>query len=164
MTEWVAGYVERVGGSLKVAPSPQTRCGSATAQPYGEFDVVCTDPPYYDAIPYSDLMDFFHVWLRRVLLRAFLRKPTSSLAMPLGPKWDQRSRAMVNSSIDAKPVLAMMSEKRRRRNYEDGMALAFTRFHAALTDDGRLVIVFANKQPDAWETLGVGSRSGLVSW
>ena len=31
----------------------------------GGFDVICTDPPYYDAIPYSDLMDFFHVWLRR---------------------------------------------------------------------------------------------------
>ena len=29
----------------------------------GEFDLICTDPPYYDAIPYSDLMDFFHVWL-----------------------------------------------------------------------------------------------------
>ena len=29
-----------------------------------EFDVIVTDPPYYDAIPYSDLMDFFYVWLR----------------------------------------------------------------------------------------------------
>ena len=26
------------------------------------FDVIVTDPPYYDAIPYSDLMDFFYVW------------------------------------------------------------------------------------------------------
>ena len=25
----------------------------------GEYDVIVTDPPYYDAIPYSDLMDFF---------------------------------------------------------------------------------------------------------
>jgi len=24
-------------------------------------DVVITDPPYYDAIPYSDLMDFFYI-------------------------------------------------------------------------------------------------------
>ena len=26
-----------------------------------------TDPPYYDAIPYSDLSDFFLVWLKRTL-------------------------------------------------------------------------------------------------
>ena len=29
--------------------------------------MIVTDPPYYDAIPYSDLMDFFYVWLRRSL-------------------------------------------------------------------------------------------------
>ena len=26
--------------------------------------VVCTDPPYYDNVPYADLSDFFYVWLR----------------------------------------------------------------------------------------------------
>jgi putative DNA methylase len=29
--------------------------------------VVSTDPPYYDNVPYSDLSDFFYVWLRRAL-------------------------------------------------------------------------------------------------
>ena len=29
--------------------------------------VVCTDPPYYDNIPYADISDFFYVWLRRNL-------------------------------------------------------------------------------------------------
>lgn len=28
---------------------------------------VITDPPYYDAVPYADLSDFFYVWLKRVL-------------------------------------------------------------------------------------------------
>ena len=28
-----------------------------------DVDLIVTDPPYYDAIPYSDLMDFFYVWL-----------------------------------------------------------------------------------------------------
>ena len=28
-----------------------------------------TDPPYYDAVPYADLSDFFYVWLRRMLAR-----------------------------------------------------------------------------------------------
>ena len=28
---------------------------------------VITDPPYYDAVPYADLSDFFYVWLKRSL-------------------------------------------------------------------------------------------------
>ncbi len=28
-------------------------------------DAVVTDPPYYDAIAYADLSDFFYVWLKR---------------------------------------------------------------------------------------------------
>ena len=28
---------------------------------------VITDPPYYEAISYGDLSDFFYVWLRLVL-------------------------------------------------------------------------------------------------
>jgi len=30
-------------------------------------EVFFSDPPYYDAVPYSDLSDFFFVWLRRAL-------------------------------------------------------------------------------------------------
>lgn len=29
--------------------------------------VVCTDPPYYNNIPYADLSDFFYVWFRPML-------------------------------------------------------------------------------------------------
>jgi putative DNA methylase len=33
--------------------------------------VVCTDPPYYDNVPYADLSDFFYIWLRRILGRIY---------------------------------------------------------------------------------------------
>ena len=33
--------------------------------------VVCTDPPYYDNIDYSDISDFFYVWLRRNLINVW---------------------------------------------------------------------------------------------
>ena len=29
--------------------------------------VICTDPPYYNNIPYADLSDFFYVWFRPIL-------------------------------------------------------------------------------------------------
>ena len=61
---------------------------SATATNAAQFDVVLTDPPYYDAILYSDLMDFFYVWHRRTL---FGLSPEFDRAFgnSLGPKWSQ---------------------------------------------------------------------------
>ena len=48
------------------------------------------------------------------------------------------------------------------------MSRAFQACHAGLNPDGRLVVVFANKQPDAWETLvSALIRAGFVvdgSW
>src|SRR5690606_11310681 len=55
-----------------------------------------------------------------------------------------------------------------KRNYEVGMARAFAACHASLRPEGRLVIVFAHKHPDAWETLvGAIIKAGFVvdgSW
>jgi len=33
--------------------------------------IFCTDPPYYDNVPYADLSDYFYVWLRRSLKRIY---------------------------------------------------------------------------------------------
>ena len=129
-----------------------------------EFDLICTDPPYYDAIPYSDLMDFFHVWLRRVL-HGLSPEIDAAFAAPLGPKWDtdEEDGELID---DASRFGGDRSAS--KRSYEDGMSRAFGRFHASLRDDGRLVVVFANKNPEAWETLvSALIRAGFVvtgSW
>ena len=47
----------------------QVASASATAHPLPD-DIAhafVTDPPYYDAVPYAHLSDFFYVWLRRAL-------------------------------------------------------------------------------------------------
>ncbi|MCL5283278.1 MAG: DUF1156 domain-containing protein [Armatimonadetes bacterium] len=43
--------------------------GSATEPPFPDdhFDAILTDPPYYDNVAYSDLSDFFYVWLKRTV-------------------------------------------------------------------------------------------------
>jgi putative DNA methylase len=43
--------------------------------------VISTDPPYYDNVPYADLSDFFHVWLRRSL-KPVLPALFATLAVP----------------------------------------------------------------------------------
>ena len=104
-------------------------------------------------------MDFFHIWLRRTL-HGLSPETDAAFGEPLGPKWE--SGAADGELIDD----ASRFDGDRavsKRNYEDGMARAFVRFHEALRPDGRLVVVFANKSPDAWETMvSALIRSGFV--
>ncbi len=164
MTEWVARYVDHALAAVNAAPPPSIRKESAIELAVEDVDLICTDPPYYDAIPYSDLMDFFHVWLRRVL-HGLSPETDAAFAAPLGPKWNRDAED--GELIDDAARFGGDREA-SKRNYEDGMARAFSRFHDALREDGRLVIVFANKSPDAWETLvSALIRAGFVvdgSW
>jgi putative DNA methylase len=133
-----------------VAPVPKVLNQSAIECPeVGAFDVIVTDPPYYDAIPYSDLMDYFYVWDRRQL-GDVSDAYRHAFAAPLGPKW--RNDTNDGELIDDASRFGGDREA-SKRNYEEGMARAFKACHTALRTEGRLVIVFAHKQPDAWETL-----------
>ena len=163
MLDWVARYVEHAL-RLGRGPTPQVVAQSASTPIDHAFDVICTDPPYYDAIPYSDLMDFFHVWLRRIL-HGLSTDIDAIFADSLGPKWDKENN---DGELIDDPARFNGDKDASKRNYEDGMARAFSAFHDVLRDDGRLVIVFANKSPDAWETLvSALIRAGFVvdaSW
>ena len=162
--EWIARVCEHAQEATESAPPAAAVRQSAITIQGGEFDLICTDPPYYDAIPYSDLMDFFHVWLRRVL-HGLSPETDAAFARALGPKWspDESDGELID---DASRFGGDRSAS--KQSYEDGMARAFGRFHASLREDGRLVVVFANKQPDAWETLvSALIRAGFVvvgSW
>lgn len=60
--EWVAEAVENVPAT----PLCEAHQADAATRDYTDV-VVSTDPPYYDNIGYSDLSDYFYVWLRRML-------------------------------------------------------------------------------------------------
>ena len=163
-SEWVSRVVSHA--CLAASPNSEstTQCQSALHSSSEQFDIVLTDPPYYDAIPYSDLMDFFHVWLRRSI-PGLSAEVEAVFSNALGPKWDHDTDdgELIDdaSRFDG-------DRERSKQNYEDGMARSFRSCHAALRPDGRLVVVFANKHPDAWETLvGALIRAGFVvdgSW
>jgi putative DNA methylase len=127
-------------------------------------DIILTDPPYYDAIPYSDLMDWFYVWLRRVGV-GIGSEYKEVMASQLGPKWNPETQDGELIDDDMRHGGDAVASKRA---YEDGMTSVFMRCHESLSKDGRLVIVFANKQPDAWETLVASViRAGFIvdgSW
>ncbi len=162
--DWVFKVCSHLQKSVDTARTGQTACASAVHCKNESVDLILTDPPYYDAIPYSDLMDFFYVWLRRSILGL---SPELNLAFSstLGPKWDHGNDdgELIDdaSRFDG-------DRERSKQNYEDGIARSFRSCHSALRPDGRLVVVFANKHPDAWETLVAALiRSGFVvngSW
>ena len=162
--DWVFKVCEHLQQSVETASSGNSICESAVSCSANGVDLILTDPPYYDAIPYSDLMDFFYVWLKRSL-QGLSPEVELAFSRNLGPKWDHNSDD--GELIDDASRFGGDRE-RSKQNYEDGMARTFRSCHSALKSDGLLVIVFANKQPDAWETLVAALiRAGFVvdgSW
>ena len=162
--DWVSRALDHCLLASKIKERPNVFMASAITSELNGFDVIVTDPPYYDAIPYSDLMDFFYVWLRRTL-GASDGPFGVAFGEELGPKWNRTTDdgELIDdaSRFDGNKAIS-------KKNFEEGMTRAFQACHAALKSDGRLVVVFANKQPDAWETLVSGLiRAGFVvdgSW
>jgi adenine-specific DNA methylase len=146
--DWVARYVDHAL-TATAAGTPRIILQSATQRHSATADVVITDPPYYDAIPYSDAMDFFYVWLRR-MLNGLSSEIDSAFNEPLGPKWDHQK--MDGELIDD-PSRFDGDQSKSKEVYEEGMFRAFQVCSDALKPEGRMVVVFANKQPAAWETL-----------
>jgi adenine-specific DNA methylase len=165
VTKWVS---EPVGNSLtyasQKAQKPEIKRKSAIALDEDNFDIVVTDPPYYDAIPYSDLMDFFHIWLRRILT-GLSPQIDEEFSEPLGPKWDveQNDGELIDDETRHKG-----DTNKSKFVYEEGMFRVFKKCSKSLKPHGRLVIVFAHKAPNAWETLvSAIIRAGFVvdaSW
>ena len=161
--EWVSRVGNHTLQSAKPIETTSVKSISAT-KISGQYDAIVTDPPYYDAISYSDLMDFFYIWLRRSL-KGLSTEVELVFSDDLSPKWD--SEAQDGEMIDDASRFGGDTVQ-SKQNYEDGMARSFQACNAALQPNGRLVVVFANKQPDAWETLVAALiRSGFVvdgSW
>jgi putative DNA methylase len=161
--EWIGKVLDQSRGMIG---SPEARVikSSVLSGPGDQVDLVLTDPPYYDAIPYSDLMDFFYVWLRRTL-HGLSEEIDAAFGDRLGPKWD--SAASDGELIDDS---SRFDDDRvaSRLAYEDGMYRAFKECGSVLADTGRLVVVFAHKNPEAWQRLmSALIRAGFVvdaSW
>jgi len=138
--EWVTQVCE--------ANRSQLICGSAEldsaiAHPLPNDFAQCffTDPPYYDAIAYGDLSDFFYVWLRRTL---FETHPIL-FSDPLVDKTEE----LVHLS---KRFPGPYSHK-TKEYFEENMQQAMAEGRRILTPDGIGIIVFAHKSTSGWEAM-----------
>ena len=110
-----------------------------------------TDPPYYDAIPYSDLSDFFLVWLKRTLPDHPLLRDPFDTDNPLSPKTPEAVQDETKQ-VDGRP--------KDRKWFEETMAKAFAEGRRVLSEDGVGSVVFAHKTTEGWEALLSGMIRG----
>lgn len=103
-------------------------------------DAVITDPPYCDNVMYSELADFFYVWLRQGLQDRY----PECFSGELSP----RARELVKNDALGKD----------EDFFFDGLARCFKECYRVLKDDGILIFTFHHKQPWAWKSV----LSGLV--
>lgn len=89
----------------------------------------------------------------------------SAFKEPLGPKWSPETN---DGELVDQPGRFANNGAASKEAYETGMAAVFGKCYAALAPEGRLILVFANKNPNAWETLvSALIRAGFVvdaSW
>lgn len=97
--------------------------------------LVSTDPPYYDNIPYSDLSDFFYVWLRRTL-RDYYPNLFSTVLTPKNPE-------LVASTLRHNGNLIAAKE-----HFESGFRKTFTTLREKMDARFPLTVYYAFKQED----------------
>jgi putative DNA methylase len=115
---------------------------SATAHPLptDSAQAIITDPPYYAAIPYADLSDFFFSWLKRSLVGHHDDLLNADLT--------EKTRELVSLAHRA----AMYREKDNQW-FEEQMSLACAEARRVCEPAGLGVFVFANKETAAWEAM-----------
>ena len=141
-----------------IQSSPEGRAGqiqpadaSDHPLPDDSVNVWFTDPPYYDAVPYADLSDFFLVWLKRSLPGQPLLRDPFDASNRLTPK-EREAVQDETKSVNGRP--------KDRSWFEETMAAAFAEGRRILTDDGVGSVVFAHKTTEGWEALLSGMTRG----
>ena len=122
----------------------EPQLASATHHPLPDDSAAAliTDPPYYDAVPYGDLSDFFYVWLRRALYE----EHRDMFSTPLVEKDEE---AIWNPSR----IYSKSGKPKDEHFYESQMGRALAEGRRVTTPAGIGVVVFAHKSTSGWEAI-----------
>lgn len=147
-------WISKVAAAWPQSDVGHVQTADATEHPLPDeaASVWFTDPPYYDAIPYSDLSDFFLVWLKRTVPEHPLLRDPFDPDNPLSPK----SR----EAVQCEKVKDANGAPKDKSFYERAMARAFAEGRRVLNEDGVGSVVFAHKTTEAWEALLSGMIRG----
>jgi adenine-specific DNA methylase len=97
-------------------------------------DFVITDPPYYDNVQYSELSDYFYVWLRECLHEEY-----EEFKPELVPK--------------AREIVANNNANKGEEFFVESLANVFSECHRVLKQDGEMVFTYHHNENEAWSVI-----------
>ncbi|MEM3964309.1 MAG: DUF1156 domain-containing protein [Thermofilaceae archaeon] len=128
-----------------------------------QFDLIITDPPYYDDVPYAELSDFYYVWLKRALSdvkdgRLVPRFLPEAFFERVGDVWIEVSTqwekyALSEVSLNPPRLGADAKYEDGVKHFQNLLNASFITMASRLMDEGLLVTYYAHTDPDAWKAL-----------
>lgn len=136
--DWITRYVEEE--SVNPFPVELKNASSGDVHQFTPkfLNASVTDPPYYDAIAYADLSDFFYVWLKRTLGDVF----PMTFALPQTPKAEECTALKHHHKG---------SVKNAKQHFETKLQHIFSSIEQQTS--GVVSIMFAHQSTEAWTTL-----------
>ncbi|MBR6861288.1 MAG: DUF1156 domain-containing protein [Acidaminococcaceae bacterium] len=130
--------------SLPCGAESKVYHGDAVTEQYPQYVLVCTELPYFQAIGYAHLSDFFYIWLRRSLQHIY-------------PE-------LFNQTVTSKKELSTVSKyygeppDAAKDKYEAGLRLVCEKLYTAAAEEYPTLLIFAYRKDDE-ETMRNGGRS-----
>jgi adenine-specific DNA methylase len=136
--EWILNVCE-VNSILDNKGQAQQANAANHPLPDNFIQAFISDPPYYNAIPYSDLSDFFYVRLKRTVGNIYPDLFNTQVA----PKEDEICEMAGWDSV--------RYPHKNGKWFEEKMGLAMAEGRRILSPEGIGIIVFAHKSTSGWE-------------
>lgn len=151
--EWITRYIESESNSPFAALFANASSGEKGQFAAKTLTAVVTDPPYYDAIAYADISDFFYVWMKRTLGDIY----PINFATPQTPKAEECT-ALKHHHHN--------SEAEAKKHFENKLTAIFDAIEYQTSEI--VSIMFAHQSTEAWTTLCnsiLGARMNITgSW
>src|SRR5690606_25546620 len=136
--EWLTRYIESESNVPFSSIMQNASSGEKNQFNTKYLTAVVTDPPYYDAIAYADLSDFFYVWLKRTLGDVY----PLNFATPQTPKTEECTALKHHHGN---------SKDEAKAHFEAKLTQIFDAIEHQTSDI--VSIMFAHQSTEAWTTL-----------
>lgn len=151
--EWLIRYFESESDNSFSAFFANASSGDKKQFDEKSITCVVTDPPYYDAIAYADISDFFYVWLKRTLTDTY----PLIFSTPQTPKSEECTALKHHHNN---------SYNLAKKHFENKLTEIFSAIETQTSDI--VSIMYAHQSTEAWTTLCnsiLGARMNISgSW
>jgi len=146
-------YLFNTTGSVKIILDDASELSRLEGE---RFDVIVTDPPYADDVPYSELSDFYYVWLKRALSDVennelkprFLPEAFfDEFGLEIPAQWQRFAPKEVSENEGRWEHFEV------KVTFAELLTRAFANVLRFLKEDGLLVVYYVAKKPEAWAAL-----------